>query len=790
MMGFGPYGAGGNGGSYLSPTSSNLSASAPPFTIDRSGPKPASCPLVDLTEPSYPGPMNSSLHNWLPSLSPTSDPKFFSNHQLELNSGSSSNAYGYGALHTAESSNLNTHFSHLSPTVSASVDGFSYGQSSDSGATGFVEAKPYYPSYLSPAAHKDGGLGIHDQTSYDWLSDSSRVTALDGSSNNDYSLKFSDSKYAGNWGGMWNGFAEWKQGKQGQVDGGLCSKDSDVPVLSIYENYMNQESPIPKGLNRGEEASHGINILDSEKHSESVNTEKMNDQSFSGKTSNLIPAEYSRPIFGSLSGLPDTHLESPSFIFGKSSGNHQIPYGGSNEKRLKQHANNSTSIVKSSPGLVIAPPAAGSGSSAPNNVLFKTFNLGSNSNDTDVSGKKACGIKDSHSQLSSEHNLVFDSSQLSIHLERDDPISLISFPRRKEETLNKECITDDTLHHMLKVKSGLQTSNVSHDGFNVDLNVNESINVVENSSECVDHYNPAVDSPCWKGVPVTRSSPFDASEVVPEMRKLEVCSKSNIQARQIFPLKTGDKVSSQKPNENITYHQFGYSENGSEFPLNISSVTNSAFGEQKLDNSERVGYQSETKNSGDSDENGSRSMGCSDLKTSQITKQNIRGDGLTAKNVNEPMQYISSHLPFPVEHVVSPSVGDASPRLTKSNEGPSTPTLDALMLNSEKMVPIQGSTSSENDTSDYPRELNDLHKGVTKDSPELTKTVGLKALFDSQNVHKGNSYYLSGQRDDEILDSVSVRGDMDMVDEGYSSCFLLPEEKEEIFCVSILYDDK
>lgn len=238
MMGFGPYG--GNGGSYLSPTYSNLSASAPPFTIDRAGLKPPSCPLVDLTEPSYPGPMNSSLHNWLPSFSPTSEAKFFSNPQLEVNSGSSSTAYGYGGLQMDESSNLNTHLPHLSTAVSASADGYSYGQSSGSGATGFVEVKPYYPSYLAPAAHKDGPLGIPDQTSYDWLSDSSRVATLDGSSNNDYSMKFMDLEYAGHWGGMWNGFAEWKQGKQGQVDGSLCSKETDIPVSSMYENYMNE----------------------------------------------------------------------------------------------------------------------------------------------------------------------------------------------------------------------------------------------------------------------------------------------------------------------------------------------------------------------------------------------------------------------------------------------------------------------------------------------------------------------------------------------------------------------
>lgn len=474
-----------------------------------------------------------------------------------------------------------------------------------------------------------------------------------------------------------------------------------------------------------------------------MNTEKLDDQSLLGKTSNFVPVDYSRPILGSLSGFPETHLESPSFIFGTNSGNNQIPYGGSNEKRSKHQANNSTSILMSSSGLVIGPRAVGSSSSAPNNAPFKTLNFGSNTTGKDMPGNKACGIKDSHSQLSSEHNLVFESSQISVHLERDDPLSSVSFFSKKEDTLNKECITNDTLPDMLKVKSGLQTSNVSHDGFNLDLNVNENINSVEDSSESVDHYNPAVDSPCWKGVPVTRSSPFDASSVVPEMRKLEVCIKSNVQGKQTFPLNTGDKVFYQKPNEkNILYHQFGCSENVSEFPLNTSSVTNSEFGEQKSDDIARVGYHSETKGikiSDDSHEDGSRSIGCSDLKTSQITKQNLQRDGLTSENINETMQDSSSLLPFLVERVISPSVGDASSKLTKSNEGPSTPTVDVLMLvstirNLSELLMFHCTSGSyqlkqkdleavqsvinnlsvclskySEDTSDHPMELNDLH---------------------------------------------------------------------------------
>lgn len=230
MIGFGSYGN--NGGPYSSPPSSNLSASAPPFTIDRS-PNTGYMPLVDLLEQSSrTGTLNnsSSLHNWLPPRSPTSETNFFSDPNLELNSvASPNNPYNYASL--------NTHLPHLSTSVSASADAFSYAQCGDG------VAKPYYFSFLSPPTQKDGSLVVPDQTSYDWLSSSSHVavTALDGSSNKDYTQRSGDSKKPAQWDGLWNGFSEWEQGNQGLFDGSFCcSKESDIPVSSVYENFTNQ----------------------------------------------------------------------------------------------------------------------------------------------------------------------------------------------------------------------------------------------------------------------------------------------------------------------------------------------------------------------------------------------------------------------------------------------------------------------------------------------------------------------------------------------------------------------
>lgn len=59
---------------------------------------------------------------------------------------------------------------------------------------------------------------------------------------------------------------------------------------------------------------------------------------------------------------------------------------------------------------------------------------------------------------------------------------------------------------------------------------------------------------------------------------------------------------------------------------------------------------------------------------------------------------------------------------------------------------------------------NFFFQGLTEDSPKMNKTVGLKPLFDGHNVQKGYSC-LSGKTDDEMLDSVSVRDALEMVDE-------------------------
>ena len=125
MIGFGSYGGNGHGGG-----SSNLSALAPPFTVDRSIPKPTATPLVDLGEPS----------NWL-----------------------DTNPYTFNSPQPAQLPQLDS-----DPITTPS-----YNQNSD-----LFEPKTYYPSYVSRPSHvptfNEQGLSGPDHTAqwggglWDW----------------------------------------------------------------------------------------------------------------------------------------------------------------------------------------------------------------------------------------------------------------------------------------------------------------------------------------------------------------------------------------------------------------------------------------------------------------------------------------------------------------------------------------------------------------------------------------------------------------------------------------------
>ncbi|KAM5557817.1 hypothetical protein ABKV19_024921 [Rosa sericea] len=749
MMGCGTYGY---GGPYLSSSSSSsLSALAPPFTVERPVPKPISSPLVEtftplveVTEPPYAAPMNSSLHNWLPPHSPSSGSNFFANPTPSFDSVPSSNAYRYAGLPTVDS--FSTNLPPMNTVTTPSSNAFTYDQGLDVAATSFVEAKPYYPSYLSPTIHGDGPMVAPDQPSYDWLS-TSQFAPLDGSSHKEYTQRPSSSKYRAQWGGSWNGPAEWEQGKQGQFDGSFGPKETDVSSFP-YKNYLNQE-PHPsnslKSYGVNEVASCNIPDWDG-----SVNAEHLGDKSFVGRKSKFSPIDFTKPTIGSLSGVPETPSKAPSSPFVAKS-----TFGVSCEKRQHDASwNDITPISKSSPAFIIRPLAIGTKSSEPEIGLFKRLNFGRDAANADHGGY--IPSLESHLPRRFEDKVPFDSSQLAIHLGRNDPFSVESSSTKDKELSNNGSINNDALDHLFKVKPGLPNSHVNPDGFDAALNINDSINSFLNSSENVDPNNPAVDSPCWKGVPGSRFSPFKASEEGgrEQIKKLEGCNGLNLKMPMIFSLNTGENISTQKP---VEYHEFGWLGNdllGNGLPLHLkkSSVANSAFGEHKLDDTMKTtcypesshdrglqGYIN-TPNSGSGDKSSS-------LCEHSHTVQQGRGEGgLTTEakntkwsvgadvelNINDTLECGSSHTSPAVENIFcSPSVEDAATKLTKSNGEESNMNMDVQMLvntmNSlSELLLVNCSNSSrqlkKKDLDSLKAVINNLNSCISKHDENLLST--------------------------------------------------------------------
>ncbi|XP_050387818.1 uncharacterized protein LOC126804090 isoform X2 [Argentina anserina] len=682
MMGFGTYGC---GGPYLSSSSSSsLSALAPPFTVERPVHDPCMSqmvdsftPLVEVTEPPYATPPNASLHNWLPPHSPSSGSDLFANPPPAFGPVPSSNAYRYAGLPTADSFSTN-----LPPmnTVSTPLsNACTYDQGLDVVATSLVEAKPYYPSYLSPALRGDSPMVAPDQPSYDWLS-TTQFAPSDGSSQKEYTQRPS-SKYTAHWGGSWNGPAEWEQGKQGQFDGSFGPKETDASSLP-YKNYLNQEPHSSNSLKKYEIASHNIPEWNG-----SMNAEHVGDKSYVGRNSKFSPIDFTKPMMGSFSVVPETHSKAPSSPFVMKS-----TYGGSCEKR--QHdttCSDITSISKPSPGFIIRPSAIGTKSSEPEMGLFKRLNSGRDAANADHVGYYPS--QESHLRQSFVGKVTpFDSSQLAIHLGRIDPFSVESSSTKDKALSNNGSINNDSLDHFFKVKSGLPNCHVNQEGFDAAANINDSISSFLNSSENVDPNNPSVDSPCWKGVPGSCFSPFKASEGVPEkMKKQDGCNGLNLNMPMIFSLNTGEDISSQKP---VEYHEFGWLGNGLPPPLKKYSVGNSAFGEHRVDDTMKTTYYPESSHDIKTPNSESGDKFSSLFEHSHIVQQDSGEGRLPTEtknttgsvgadvnlNINDTLECGSSHTSPVKSTVCAHSLVDATTKLTKADGEESIMNMDVQML--------------------------------------------------------------------------------------------------------------
>lgn len=798
-MGYGSYGYGG-----LPPSSSsNLSALAPPFTVTS---KPNSSPLVDVTEAPYGVNLSSSLHNWLSSNYSNSGPGFFSSHNSEFNPLPSTTAFSPAGL-----PDIKPYCAHVPPVpvASDSADAFFYGHCSDATVSSLPEDVRCFPKYPSPAIQDHGPLVAPDETKYDCFS-SSNIATMGSSSNNDDSR--SSLAYPADWGEWWNRLGDWEHAKPVEPEGSFYGK-------GIYRNYSTHGGYGYNSSSSCEESSHIIDMMAWESHSGCASKEQSNDKAFLAKNPVILPPDYSkRSCLGSASLIPENDANAPA-----SYRNCQVPLHASYDKYMGQHdaSLSGPSFLTSSPSLVVRPPNVEASLSAPSKGPLKDVNFGSSAADSEFFGNNSSSVNEICPLLNSDGKDHFDTNQVNIHLDRNDPLSVKSFSAKNEKLPKEKSVPEEIFDQVFKEKSALQISHANSECFNLALDFIEAINPVENSSESFDHYNPSVDSPCWKGAPVSCFAPVKSSEAASSqyMKNMGSYNSLYLQVPRVCPLSTDEtiKISLESPNEKTVSVERS-SSSSSKSPSNANSsltepeVDDSAKGGSFHSKSSRVyELQHSLKSCEPKKEHAilNKSRGDSDFKPLLSIQQNFEASKMASekeclsKTCVPDLQSI-----YDTGNGVSllSSVEDTSSKLTKLHEADSTPKIDVQMLvntlrslsdvllfhasndslllkegdreiledvifnlgqcilkNEKQRIPIQESQFPQHSTSQDLEELPKLPEEASVERPSLRREAAVIAQdqLNHLHVHAEKHHDIDpGHKMEVVSDSISLKGAM------------------------------
>ncbi|XP_021275439.1 uncharacterized protein LOC110410085 isoform X2 [Herrania umbratica] len=359
-------------------------------------------------------------------------------------------------------------------------------------------------------------------------------------------------------------------------------------------NYFNSGAHPSKSLKTCEETSYNIYSL-REDQAGPANIEKLDYNPVLGQNPSFMPVDYLKTsVIGSSSAISEANLQAPPLNLVNCKNNHvqiSTPY----EKPLRQHGttlSDSIPSVKSSPGVVIRPPAVGTSSSASNSVSFKNVNTGINATDTNLVGNNHSTVKEPRFLFNFGSKNEFDASQLSFLVDGTCYMSGESLTST-EKLSTRNMASKDASDNFFGAKSGVNLSRISPDNFSLALENNEAVMAVENSLESLDHYNPPVDSPCWKGAPASNNSPFGSSEAVAVqlVKKLEACDGSNGPVLKFISSNTANIVKhpSGKAGEILMSDENGNVENGSMSSLKLPPVSIPSFKEREPDEARKAG---------------------------------------------------------------------------------------------------------------------------------------------------------------------------------------------------------
>ncbi|KAF8379889.1 hypothetical protein HHK36_027354 [Tetracentron sinense] len=524
---------------------------------DRSSlPKPNS----NREEAPYALAFNPCTENWLHLHPPASVPKLFSK----------GDDYGY----------FGPQFMPPNP-ISPSAFPYGYAQPPGTVKTSLVDAKPYYPQY---PLHSNTPSSLLNVPAWDVLSASSVCVSPLG-------LGLGQTDYSHNLSGLGSTAAQWDGPSVGEQGTGM-DLDGTGKTSSTYQSLPKQGAPASEGLRTYDEASP---IL----HRKCVDSPGKKSL-IGSKGTECLTAKFSsvpekKPRVGNPLNIPRTSLLGSSVlqemphpqvstpVTVMDSWSHLNPNTDSYGRCFTQLDSCITSPTIFYPSATYSSSALNS--SAENTISFDNSNYSGKPVDALDNNEGSIGLipsnmKEPRILLKAQGKEgYYNSNRIGNDMERNDRDFVESSPIKKDALSNYKPSIDDAMNKLSKARSELQVNhlNLPH-CFTLTPCGAEAGDSMENSTEMFDQFNPAVDSPCWKGAPASGHSPFGVSEVVtPQLlaKDLETCNGLNLQGPQIIPISADKAVSlsSQKLQKNVVYHENGCVEYGSSFPRILSSAS-------------------------------------------------------------------------------------------------------------------------------------------------------------------------------------------------------------------------
>ncbi|GAB4858628.1 hypothetical protein Ancab_010101 [Ancistrocladus abbreviatus] len=556
---------------------SNLSASAPPFTVDKPFPVPNSNPSLNLTDVPSVAQLETPAPIWYHPFSPNSGPNSIETRPVATSCVPSSSIYGYP---DSQLNNSTNNFSRQNPTAGTAFDPFSYGGYSSGIATTFADPKPYYAPYMSPPRHNDCGLLGTDGASYDLLSNSG-ATQPTVPAQVDYTESMAGFEYAPSWSGFWNGAMNGKDGKWMDIGGTFGPKDFKSSGISASKSFTKQAEASGSGFGSVSGSGSGsgpgscigqyfVRYPGAEDGKSFVKPNPRNNSFECSKTS----------ISGSTSshkGSP--HVEEPVLGLISNLCGSQNPYSSSSE-RFDVHTSSyafDSSALRSSPLTALISPMSGSSMLAQTTASDKLTSICNNVFD------KSEGVPDlnytSAMKSSPISVIISPPSGRSLSTQTTLPSNKMTYTHNNVFAKEGDVAEYDPFHLKLpnrpldfnfEFRDGMRradsffagsssTKGVDsleskpddkgisdklfigppHSNCPADLKLKpdnpEALCSTEKPSDALEIHNHAVDSPCWKGAPTARFSPFEASDAVaPELlvEKLEVCNSLDNKGRK------------------------------------------------------------------------------------------------------------------------------------------------------------------------------------------------------------------------------------------------------------------